>query len=58
MNNIYLKFSITYDFGFRIHNQFQQSKIHLPILDLVATFDDDEDDNQSDYILNLQVSCS
>ena len=58
MNNIYLKFNITIDFGFRYHNQFQQSEIHLPILDLVVAIDDDEDDNQSDYMLNLQVSYS
>ena len=56
LNNIYLKFSITIDFGFRYHNQFQQSEIHLLILDLVASFDDDKDDNEGDYIQNLQVS--
>ena len=55
-NNIYLKFSITIDFGFIIHSRFQQSEIHLPILDLVAYFDGDEDDDESYYILNLQVS--
>ena len=45
LNNIYFKFTITIDFGFRIHNQFQQSEIHLPILYLVVAFDNDEDDN-------------
>ena len=45
MNTKYLKFNIAIDFGFRIHNQFQQSEIHLPILYLVVAFDNDEDDN-------------